>query len=64
MSFRVLDDVNALDSAKDVEFLVESVLGGIVVKSADEYGLVGVALDLLVAMWMPYTKFVLVKHKT
>lgn len=32
-------------------------MGGIVIESADEYGLVGVALDLLVAMWMPFLTF-------
>ena len=56
--------MHALDRAEDVEFLVESVLGGVVVKPAHEYGLVGVALDVLVTVWMPYTKFALVKHKT
>ena len=54
---RVLDDVDALDRAKDVEFLVEPVLGRLVVESAHEYGLVRVTLDLLVRVWMPYIKF-------
>ena len=61
----VLDDADVLDLAKDVELLVESVLGGLVVESADKDGLVGVALDLLVRMRVPYTKVALLstKHK-
>lgn len=47
--------MDALDRAKDVEFLVEPVLGRLVVESAHEYGLVRVTLDLLVRVWMPLT---------